>query len=294
MSLIESPPSEVTDEDIDRLDFLLKDIDSDIALSMAYVRRVHQVSFKDLKSKFIGINVDTLQKYMQPSYQGHRPLHVVAAFSWMMMVPMTAFYYGLRLREYYRGMEDASVEALIRTGKIPLCQFNAVLTIITQLYSDKDKKEFDVFRSELEGIKEYQGINYDNLLPPERLDLEVFGEDYYRSLAIKLKKFRTAFSISTETMCRVLGISQYQYQILENENKPVAFSVAVGFRGKLGFKLNSHVSFTSEMTSFPQFHYLRVAQHVRDTLIVEAMRRLNSKQKKHVSQILFSLSKLYI
>ncbi|USH04845.1 hypothetical protein K6Q96_24400 [Grimontia kaedaensis] len=294
MTVENNSPSQVTDKDIERLNELLKNIDSDIALSMAYVRRAHQVSFVELKRKFTGVNVETLQKYMQPSYQGHRPLHVVAAFSWMMMVPMTAFYYGLSLREYYRGMEDSSVEALVRIGKLPLSQFNSVIDIITNLYNDRERADFLAFRTELEGHSDYVGLDYDSLLPPPELDLEAFGEDYYRSLAINLKRFRYAYNVPLETMSKVLGLSDYQYQVLENENKPVAFSVAVGFRGKLGFKLNSHAGFTSEMTKFPQFHHLRTAQHVRDSLIVEALRHLDHEQKESISQILNSLSRLYI
>ncbi|WP_332308963.1 hypothetical protein [Enterovibrio coralii] len=101
----------VSDEHIQKLNEMLEHIDTDIALSMSYVRRAHHMSFPDLKKKFTGINVETLQKYMQESYPAHRPIHVVAAYSWVMMVPMTAFYYGLKLREYYRGMDDLAVEA---------------------------------------------------------------------------------------------------------------------------------------------------------------------------------------
>nr|WP_241903747.1 hypothetical protein [Enterovibrio norvegicus] len=260
---------------------------------MSYVRRAHNISFIDLKNKFTGINVETLQKYMQPSYQGQRPLHVVAAYSWVMMVPMTAFYYGLRLREYYRGMEDFSVEALTRIGILPMKQFDSLLDIITRLYSEKDRIEFLNFREETERYAGYKDLDYDALLPPKQLDLEAFAEDYYRSLAITIKAFRKQNQLSRELMASVLGISDYQYQVLENASKPVAFSVALGFRGKLGFKLNSHASFTSHMSTYPAFHELRVVQHVRDTLIVEAMRRLNDHQKLHISQLIRSLSELY-
>ncbi|MEZ8028343.1 hypothetical protein [Enterovibrio norvegicus] len=287
-------PSQVSMEHIEKLDVLLKDIDLEIAHSMSYVRRAHQVSFSELKNKFSGINTETLQRYMQPSYEGQRPIHVVAAYSWSMMVPMTAFYYGLKLREYYRGMEETSIEALIRIGKLPLNQFNSVIDIITRLFGETDLHEFLAFREALENDEAYRGVDYDELFPPKVLDLEAFGEDYYRSMAINIKKFRIENGVPQELMAKVLGISDYQYQVLENEKKPVAFSVAIGFRGKLGFQLSSHASFTSEMTTYPQFHHLRIAQHVRDTLIVEALRRLTPAQKKLVSQILTSMSEFYI
>ncbi|MDD1781348.1 hypothetical protein LRP49_09045 [Enterovibrio sp. ZSDZ35] len=294
MLLTRSAEDKVSEEHINKLDTMLKDIDSDIALSMSYVRRAHDVSFPELKKKFSGINVETLQKYMQASYTAHRPIHVVAAYSWAMMVPMTAFYYGLKLREYYRGMDDASVEALVRIGKLPTEQFNSMLDIITHLYSDKDKEEFEEFRLKMENTEGYREIDYNSLFPPKVLDLEAFGEDYYRSVAITAKRFRKENNISEEFAARVLGLSPYQYGVLENENKPVAFSVAIGFRAKLGFQLISHVDFTSDMIQFPAFHHLRIAQHVRDALIVEAMRRLADIEKKNVSQMLLSLSNMYI
>ncbi|SKA67224.1 hypothetical protein [Enterovibrio nigricans] len=293
MLLTRSIKEKVSEEHISKLDAMLKNIDSDIALSMSYVRRAHEVSFPELKKKFSGINVETLQKYMQASYTAHRPIHVVAAYSRAMMVPMTAFYYGLKLREYYRGMDDSSVEALVRIGKLPNEQFNTMLDIITNLFSEKDRDEFIAFRDETE-TEEYRSIDYNTLFPPKVLDLEAFGEDYYRSVAITLKQFRKENDICDELSARVLGLSSYQYRVLENENKPVAFSVSIGFRAKLGFQLNSHVNFTTEMNAFPEFHRLRIAQHVRDALIVEAMRRLKDTEKKNVSQMLLSLSNMYI
>ncbi|WP_332308964.1 hypothetical protein [Enterovibrio coralii] len=182
----------------------------------------------------------------------------------------------------------------MRIGKLPTAQFNAMLDIITHLYGEDDKQAFATFRAELEATPGYQELDYSALFPPEVLDLEAFGEDYYRSVAVSAKAFRKEHALSEKTMAKVLGLSAYQYGVLENENKPVAFSVAIGFRAKLGFKLNSHVNFTAEMRRFPAFHQLRIAQHVRDSLIVEALRRLEEKEKKNVSQMLLSLSNMYI
>ncbi|MFD2176190.1 hypothetical protein ACFSJZ_01255 [Veronia pacifica] len=274
---------------------MLKNIDSDIALSMAYVRRTHNVQFEELATKMSGVKMNTLKKYMQPSYSGQRPIHVVAGFSWVMMVPMTAFYFGMRLKEYYRGMEDSSVEALVRIGRLPKEQFNAILDIITNLYSEEERHEFREWRESIEALEVESGVpEYNSLFPPEVLDIDAFGEDYYRSIAITLKQFRYENNVSEELAARVLGLSEYQYRVLENRNKPISFSVAIGFRAKLGFQLQSHTNFTNSMIAFPQFHHLRVAQHVRDTLIVEAIRRLEFTKKQQVSKIIDLLSEIYL
>ncbi|WP_087022883.1 hypothetical protein [Thaumasiovibrio subtropicus] len=280
-----------TEQEIENLNESFKDIETQIAISMSYVRRVNQISFADLKMRFSGIRSETLQKYLQPSYESTRPLHVVAAYSWAMMVPMTALYHGMKLREYYRGMDEQSIEGLIRIGKLPEQAFNAVLEIILTLLDEQDRQAFIALRDELNATT--INMSYDEILPPRKIDLECFAEDYYRSLAINMRQFRHNHEISVDMMSRVLGLSVYQYKMLENERKTMPVSVSVGFRGKLGFKLNSHASFTSEMRVYPQFHLLRIAQNRRDVLIVDILNRLELKKKETFSQILCLISQLY-
>ncbi|OCP81311.1 helix-turn-helix transcriptional regulator (plasmid) [Vibrio cholerae] len=282
----------VSDQEIDRLDEMLKTIDSDISIAMSYVRRAQGLTFKALDKRFSGINSGTLKRYMQQSYHSMRPIHIVAAYSWVTMVPMTAFYYGFKLKEFYRGMDDNAVEALVCIGRLPTEQFNTFLTIVCNTLSEESRREFFAFRAAIES--EYGVIeNYSSLFPPTVLDINEFAIDYYRSVAVTVKRFREENNISIDTISRVLGLSRYQYEALEKPNKIMQFPVSIGFRVKLGFKLNTHVNFTSEMRQFPEFHKLRQVQHVRDLLIVEALRRLKLNERQSMTRILTSLSEIY-
>ncbi|WP_260261818.1 hypothetical protein [Vibrio intestinalis] len=284
---------EVSDQDIEKLDNLLKNIDSEMAVSMSYARRAQGITFDQLEKRVTGINASTLKRYMQQSYPSMRPIHVVAAMSWVMMVPMTSFYYGLKLKEHYRGMDDKAIEALLCIGRLPSDQFDVFLQLVCNLMDAESRAEFEQYRLNVES-QVGSLDHYNELLPPPVLDVNAFAIDYYRSISITAKRFREENNISIETLSRVLGISTYQYSILEDINKIRDFPVAIGFRVKLGFHLDSHADFSSEMRQFPQFHRLRQMQHVRDSLIVESLRKLDYSRKNSAIQILTTLSKIYI
>lgn len=275
------------------LDDKLATIDTDMAISMSLIRRAQGLSFDDLEKRLSGIKGSTLKRYMQQSYTSIRPLHMVAAMSWVMMVPMTSFYLALKVKENYRGMDSHAVNALFCVGRLPTKQFDLYIDIITDLMTEEGRHEFQAFRDELLLTTPLPSC-YEDLLPPDNLDLNAFAIDYYRSSAITVKRFRQEYNIPIDVISRVLGLSVYQYQTLEDVNKPRDFSVSIGFRVKLGFQLNSHVNFTSEMVQFPQFHQLRQFQHVRDSLTTKALSLVDNNVKKHAVDILTSLSKIYI
>ncbi|RSD32543.1 hypothetical protein [Vibrio pectenicida] len=283
----------VSDERIHMLDSLFSTIDTDMAISMSFVRRAQKTSLVELGEKISGLNTSTLRRYMQQSYPCMRPIHVVAAMSWVLMVPMTSFYYALKVREHYRGMDDKAIEALYCVGRLPEEQFYLYLKMVSNLMGSEARAHFDVFQAEL--LSETTPSScYDDLLPPKVLDINSFAIDYYRSIAITLRRFRQDNNIPIDVIARVLGLTEHQYVVLEDTNKIRDFSVAIGFRVKVGFELYSHVNFTSEMQQFPQFHQLRQHQHIRDSLIVESFRLLNTKSKSCASDLLSVLSKVYI
>ncbi|MEZ8292359.1 hypothetical protein AB6D11_00750 [Vibrio splendidus] len=275
------------------LDDNLATIDTDLAISMSLVRRAQGLSFEDLERRVSGIKGSTLKRYMQQSYSSMRPLHVVAAMSWVMMVPMTSFYLALKVKENYRGMDSHTVNALFCIGRLPTKQFDLYINMIKELMTLEDRNEFQNFHDETLSATQLPSC-YEDLLPPDSLDLNAFAIDYYRSSAITVKRFRLENNIPIDFISRVLGISTYQYHILEDVNKTRDFSVSIGFRVKLGFQLYSHVNFTSEMVQFPQFHQLRQFQHVRDILTTKALSLVADKNKKHAVEILTNLSKIYI
>lgn len=283
-----------TDQELEYIDKMLENLDLDIAVSMSYVRKIQKWTFPQLSERFSNIDEIMWKRYMQPSYPSTRPTHIVAAYSWVTMVPITSFYYGLKIREAYRGMDTDAVEALICTGRIPNDQFQVVLNLIYNMLSDDGRSSVDSLKQELEdkygNIDHYQESDF---FPPKVLDIKTFGTDYYRSIAIAMREFRLENNFSVEMMARVFGLSEYKYSRIEDPDIYQPFSMAVGARLRLGFKA-SHVNFTGKMENYPEFHTLRIAQDIRDSLIVESLKHLSNIQKKPVTAILKKLADAYI
>ncbi|MDW6005214.1 helix-turn-helix domain-containing protein [Vibrio mangrovi] len=285
----------VSEQEISRLDEMMKNFDLDVSISMSYIRRIQGLQFKHLERRFSGIQGNTLKRYMHQSYPSMRPLHIVAAYSWITMVPMTAFFTNLGKKKFYSGMNSNLVEALACIGRLPTETLDSFLAMICSMINKESRLEFLTFRSKLES--EYGKMDdHSHLFPPDILDLDVFAIDYYRSVAIAVKKFREENNLSIATMSRVLGLSKHSYSALENPNKTTHFPVSIGFRVMQGFQLNTHVNFTSEMKYFPEFHKLRQVQHiqhVRERLTVEALRRLGESERESMVKILIILLDTY-
>lgn len=281
-------PVEISEQEIQYLDHVTKNIDADLAVAMAYVKRTQRLTFNQLQERFCGININTMKRYMQPSYPSMRPLHFLAAYSWVTMVPLTSFYYKI----VYPEMDSGLLKVLMCIGKLPSKQFNAVLEIMYELLNDDEKQKSYQFRAQLEA--QYGPISDLHSFPPNPLDINEFSEDYYRSVAITVKQFRENNNIPINTITKVLGLSRYQYQLLEKKEKNIPFPSSIGARIKLGFKLESHANFTSQMQSFPEFHRLRRVQHARDLLVMDTLNKLSVKKKKRVFSLLTILSQIYI
>ncbi|ASA57635.1 hypothetical protein [Vibrio gazogenes] len=282
----------VSEQETAHLDEVMKSLNSNVSAAMSYVRRVQKLTFSQLDKRFSGIQGSTLKRYMHQSYSSMRPIHVVAAYSWITMVPMTAFFHGFKQNKLYRGMGDSVVEALVRVGRVPTEVIELFLSMIFCMLNEESKQIFLTFRQQIEA--EYGCmIDHSHLLPPDVLDINAFAIDYYHSIALTVKKFRHENNLSIDTISRVLGLSEYQYNILENPNRTIHFPVSIGFRVMQGFHLDAHVNFISEMKQFPEFHKLRQVQHVRDSLMIEALRLLGENERKSMIKVLMSLSELY-
>ena len=49
-----------------------------------------------------------------------------------MMVPMTSFYYALKMKEHYRGMDSNAVKALYFIGRLPTMYIEMVLQLMDE------------------------------------------------------------------------------------------------------------------------------------------------------------------
>jgi len=283
-----------TEEELLLLDEKLANIDLDVAVSMGYVRKAQGWSFSTLSERFAGVNTQLLQRYMQQGYACVRPIHFIAAYSWVTMVPMTSFYKGLKIRESYRGMDETGVEALICIANMPYDLFSLTLQCIHCFLDEFGKKQVDILKKRLE--HEYGVFNealYQFCSAPPIIDIDKFAASYYRSIALTVTEFRKRHQLSPMTMARVLGLSEYKYRILEDPDNPQPFSMAIGLRVKLGFKLNGHVQFTHCMKDYPEFHEYRKLQHIRDSLLIESLRYIPEQQKPYVIGVIKGLSAVH-
>lgn len=279
-----------TNQELKYLDKMLSNLELDLSVSMAYVRKAQGWTYEALASRFTGVSEQIWRRYMQPGYANMRPIHVVAAFSWVTMIPMTFLYKGFKIRESYRGMDEDAVEALICIANMSSELFDRMLECIYCFLDQHGKQQVDNMRLELE--RKYSHVNFhdDELLAPSTIDLDLFAEDYYRSIAITVREFRKHHNLTYKTMQDVLGLSAYKYKQLENINDPQPMPMSIGIRVKIGFKLDGHVDFTREMTSYSQFHLLRIVQHIRDSLLVESLRYVPSNQKNYVLELIKGLA----
>ncbi len=276
--------------ELDEITKALKDVDQVVAVSMAHIRRIQGWSTSSLCSRFTGVQTGTIKRYMQPFHQGTRPIHFIAAYSWVTMVLMTSFLKGLKITEPERGVDSDAIEAIIQCGRLPKNLFQSTLDIIFEHLSSPDKI---IFTEKVKAVEEQYGslndYNDQDFLPPKIVDLNDFGNDYYYSLALAFQDFRKINSLSAKDMAAGLGLSLNRYKMLEDhtQNKLKApFSLHIGIRIRQVFHTYSHVEFTKYMKQYPQFHQLRIVQHIRDTLLVEGLRLTPITHKKRIIQIM--------
>ena len=284
----------VNDSELDYIDAMLKDVHIAVSMSMAYIRKIQGWQFQQLEKRFTGLSISTWRRYLQPSYKKMRPLHVVAAYSWLTMVPMPSFYRGLNIKEAYRGMDDESVEAMIHCGILPKRQFRLMLDHLYEYLLDQQKEQVDQF---VVDIRDKYGSldDYDNqeFMFPESLDMQLFAYDYYRSVALAFQEFRSVNQLSIDTMAHVLNLSPYRYEQCEDPENPISLPIDIAARLKLGFKLTDAMPFTEHMQHFPQFHTVRRIQHIRETKLVELMQYIDPIYKNNFTTIISTMASIY-
>ncbi|MEO0320416.1 MAG: hypothetical protein AAF199_05940, partial [Pseudomonadota bacterium] len=89
----------VSEQELAQIERILQDVRNAISTSMAYTRKFQGWEFEHLEKRFTGISTSTWKRYLQPSYTKMRPLHIVAAYSWLTMLPMICFYRGLNINK---------------------------------------------------------------------------------------------------------------------------------------------------------------------------------------------------
>jgi hypothetical protein len=279
-----------TYEELNVLTESLANLDITAGQTMAEVRRIQKWHYQKLFDRFDDINSETLKRYMQRNYHGMRPIHVLAAFSWVTMIPMAGFFNELKALKTDKSMDNDSWEAIIRCARLSSRRFSLILEVIRDFHSNTAKKKYLlVEESVANDFGTLDKYDADFFMPPKKVSMKTFGNDYYYSIAESLKEFRCINQLSFRKLAEGLGLSLERYALLEDEsiskiNKP--FSLHISARLRLVFHSCKHVEFTKYMKVFPQFHSLLAVQNVRNLLIFEALRHVSNHQKKPVINIM--------
>lgn len=274
----------LSNSELSELDKNLNNIDSQIAISLSYVKKIQGIGFDDISKRFTNISPITIQRYFQQSYKSKRSLHTLAAFSWFFMTPMAGFYSNMKARENWRGMTEKSARSLLCIGNINKKNFEIITDLLANSMSNKDRIDYIAF-------KESILTGDDDLGFPERLDLDAFAIDYYQSIAVIFRRIRLEENLNYKEMARRLNVTEKEYMKIENR-QAFDLHISIGFRAKLAFKLNEHSTFSSEMTTYPKFHKLRLMQSYRENLLIRGFSKLDANKQNTMSELIFNISKL--
>lgn len=288
------PVQIATDEELSHIENMLANFEEQNILAMQYIKKSQKLSDEDLTSRFDKIKPSLVLRYLQPHYPSTRPIHFMAAFSWVTKIPATSWYLGTKIREEWRGMDDAAVDALICCGSMVFEQFDILINHICFYLNDEAKQNIDRLKRQLlNEIGEINNTVEAAYSAPDIIDLEKFSESYYYSISLALKVFKEENNISSHEMEKILGLSRYAYKSLEDPSKTWPFSLVVGARLRLGFKLDSHVDFTKGMTHYSEFHIFRKLQNYRELVLVESLKHVPEESKKYVINIIKGVAAAY-
>lgn len=280
MAPIQSKPFSA--EELKGLDQYETEFPRQIAAALKWVYKVHGWGGKDVEKMIPGMKAELWRKYGQPSHPKNRSLHAVAALSWVSQVSMSAILYGDRIAQYWPTASREKIEIFIYAGLMGNNEFEYFVHQLMELeclpHSNKN-----AFLESLANIKVYPDARY---LAPYPLDLEEFGADYYRSIAITIKAFRVSQGFSVSDMALGLNLSEKQYMAIENEdNPPKTLNLLLAPRLKLAFKIPNTVPFLSKMTKFHGFELARNIQQERELLLLSMLHNAVPQDLTVISQI---------
>jgi hypothetical protein len=262
---------------------------------MSDVRKSQGWKFFQLEKKFKGISHSTWKSYFQSGYKKMRPIHAVAAYSWLTMLPVDYFYNRSKIHGNYGSLDDLIEKCLLKFIILPRSQFEfSILTIYSYL-TEEQKTHISLSDKD---FNTYCGIlgRYNNAdwMFPTKLDMDKFSSDYYSSLSFWLVEFRENNNISIDFMAEIAGLSLYRYNQCENPNKSVPISVNLIPRLMSEFNFDDTIPFSRKMRLFPQFHTARKIQKIREELLMKLLSAIDYLDKNAIFNFVSSLSSIYV
>ena len=271
-----------TKAEIEQLNHYAPIFNAEVGGALRWVMRQLGISVKLLEKRILGVSSSAWRSYTQMSYTQNRPLHVVAAFSWLTQVSMLAIFQGKHIQNYWPAVCNETIQSIISSGLLPEEQFLHCIRLMT---AKLDKRGYSISKEVipiLETIPNFQ----DTFLMPLKLDIDDFKADYYRSIAIQLKQFRQQQQIPIEILAAVINEPVSRTMAFEDPDNSVSISAFSAVRLKLGFKLQDTVMFTSGMTKYQHFYHARKVQQAREQVMLALMNPLNLTERQRVNRFI--------
>ena len=268
-----------TKAEIAQLNHYAPIFNAEVGGALRWVMRQLGISIKLLEKRIPGVSSSAWRSYTQMSYTQNRPLHVMAAFSWLTQVSMLAFFRGNHIHDYWPAVCNETIQSIITSGLLPEEQFLRCIQLMT---AKMDRHGYNIGKEVLpllEAIPRFQ----DSFLMPSDLDINDFKADYYRSIAIQLRQFRQQEQIPIEVLAAIFNEPVSRTLAFEDPDNPVSIPAFAAVRIRLGFKLEDMTMFTSGMTKYHHLYNARQVQQAREKVMLALMKPLNLTERERIN-----------
>ncbi len=258
--------------------------------AIKWIYKVQKWKSKELERKIPGVPASVWRAYGQQGYGSARSLHICAALSWLTQITMSAYYYGNKIESFWPEVDSDVIECIAYSGLLPTELFEYLIQqLLLKAGGAQNNNGFT--RQSLDQLAQYPN---DHFLMPDVLNIDAFKRDYYYSVAINLRKFREHNGLRKEDMAFVLAIPVGKYETFEDPEKPTAIPLYAAMRLKLGFQIENTVSFTDHMREFNAFTNARNIQQLREAVIINLMRSVNSNLRKKFVKLAHEIMQFHL
>ena len=271
-----------TKAEIAQLNHYAPIFNAEVGGALRWVMRQLGISIKLLEKRIPGVSSSAWRSYTQMSYTQNRPLHVMAAFSWLTQVSMLAFFRGNHIHDYWPAVCNETIQSIITSGLLPEEQFLRCIQLMT---AKMDRHGYNIGKEVLpllEAIPRFQ----DSFLMPSDLDINDFKADYYRSIAIQLRQFRQQEQIPIEVLAAIFNEPVSRTLAFEDPDNPVSIPAFAAVRIRLGFKLEDMTMFTSGMTKYHHLYNARQVQQAREKVMLALMTPLSLLERQRINSFI--------
>ena len=118
-----------TKAEIAQLNHYAPIFNAEVGGALRWVMRQLGISIKLLEKRIPGVSSSAWRSYTQMSYTQNRPLHVMAAFSWLTQVSMLAFFRGNHIHDYWPAVCNETIQSIITQAYCPRNSFFAAYSL---------------------------------------------------------------------------------------------------------------------------------------------------------------------